>query len=111
MSEIEKFSVCRRCGNKIKGDRPNCPECSGPMDLMGYAEEKISFTDSHKAEQEYDKKNPWVISIVVIIAVVSAFLGLFIAGPIGVIVGLILGGFSYIISPFAVEKIKEIKHF
>ena len=111
MSELETFSVCRRCGNKIKGDRPNCPECNGPMDLVGYAEEKVSFTNSHKSVQEYDKKNPWVIIIVVILTVVSASLGLFIAGPIGVMVGLILGGFSYIISPLAVEKIKEIKHF
>ena len=47
--------------------------------------------------------------MVIAITVVSPFLGLVLAGWVGLVVGLVLSGIAYFIGPLALTKIIEIE--
>jgi hypothetical protein len=48
---------------------------------------------------------------VIAITIISPFLGLIVIGPVGVVVGLALGGVSYWLGPKAATKIIEKEKF
>lgn len=74
------------------------------------ASESIDVSDGVRWEtrSEYYRKNPKAFAVVIAITVFGPFLGLFLAGWLGVMAGLVLGGIAYWISPLASTRIIEI---
>lgn len=72
--------------------------------------ESIQVHSSLKWEtrKEYYEKHKGAAATVIAITVVSPFIGLFLAGPAGIFVGLALGGVAYYFGPKAATKIIEI---
>lgn len=64
---------------------------------------------SWQKRRESLQKRPGVLAVVITIAVASPFLGLVLAGWVGVVVGLVLSGIAYFIGPLALTKIIEIE--
>jgi hypothetical protein len=49
------------------------------------------------------------LGAVIAITILSPFLGFVLVGPLGVVVGLALGGLAYYLGPKAITKVIEIK--
>ena len=64
---------------------------------------------SWQKRREFLEKRPGVLAVVIAITIVSPFLGLVLAGWVGVAVGLVLSGIAYFIGPSALTKIIEIE--
>jgi ABC-type phosphate transport system permease subunit len=62
---------------------------------------------SWETRREYYEKHKGALGIVIAITVLSPFLGLVLAGPIGVALGLALGFLAYFLGPKAVTKVIE----
>ncbi len=112
MGEVTQAATCAHCGKSIalKHSGP-CPAC-GKEGKNIYVEIKESI-EVHSSLQwetkkEYYKKHKGAAVTVIAISVLSPFIGLFLAGPAGVIVGLGLSGIAYYFGPKAVTKIIEI---
>ena len=106
---------CAQCGLDIPGGdaqpRSPCPNCGSVARRIDESiEETIQVGDSYQYEHltEYYKKNKKILAAVIVIALVSPFLGLVLAGPAGIIVGLVLGGVSYALGPRAAIKVRQI---
>ncbi len=64
-----------------------------------------------ETRREFYEKNPKIKFVVLTIAVLSPFLGLLVSGVVGLTIGLLLSLISYLLSPRAVTKIREIQRF
>lgn len=93
------------------GPCPHCGEVGQNVHVV--LSNSVVVTDSLSGEKrrEYYQKNKKVLLVVIAITVISPFLGLVILGPLGVIVGLALGGVSYYLGPMAATKIIEREKF
>ena len=106
---------CSHCGQerseKDKGPCPNCGK-TGKTFIVNVKENglRISGSLNWKHTREYYEKNSGIHYVVIAITIGSPFVGLFIAGISGVLVGLIFGLLSYFIGPKAATKIREIRH-
>ena len=63
-----------------------------------------------QTRREFYEKNPKILIAVILITVISSFLGLFLGGPVGVVIGLALGTITFFISPRAITKVVEKNH-
>jgi len=74
--------------------------------------EVITISDSMRwqTRREFYEKNPKILIAVILITVISSFLGLFLGGPVGVVIGLALGTITFFISPRAITKVVEKNH-
>ncbi len=70
----------------------------------------ISGSAQYTSIREYYENNVWLIVIIIAITVFSSLIGFVIGGLLGVIAGLALGALSFVLSPKAIMKIKEITH-
>ena len=59
--------------------------------------------------KEYYKKNKPLYWCVLLITVVSPFLGLVVAGMLGVVIGLVVGLLTFVLGLNAVTKVLEIR--
>ncbi|MCU7875163.1 MAG: transposase [Candidatus Thiodiazotropha sp. (ex Lucinoma borealis)] len=104
-----KSITCSKCGSTLNESHSGpCPHCGAIGKTVHVVlSDAIEVSDSISGEQrrEYYQKNKKVLVVVVAITVISPFLGLFVLGPLGVVVGLVLGGVSYYLGPMAATKI------
>lgn len=63
-----------------------------------------------ETRREYYQKNPKILAVVILITLISPFIGFFLTGPLGIIIGLMIGLLTYLIGPRASTKIIEIHH-
>lgn len=111
MTEVNKFSACRRCGKKVKGDKTNCPECGGKMAFEVHINDTIHIRDSFSWEQirKYYKERPGLKKFINVIGAASIILGFFLDPIWGSSIGAIVWVASFILTPYAGPKIVEIR--
>lgn len=74
------------------------------------AEEKdTALSLSWTKRREFYERKRWALAAVIAISIGGSFLGLFIAGWPGVIVGLLLSVVTYFLGPLAETKVREIE--
>lgn len=108
---VSQKAECINCGHILS------PQHSGPCPECGEEGKKIGFTInrtlhfkrslSWETRKEYYEKHKGALGVVIAITVASPFLGLVLVGPIGVVVGLAVGGLAYYLGPKAVTKVIE----
>ena len=112
MDEVTETVTCANCGERIAPQHVGaCPKCGKEgKNTEVTIKESIPVHSSLNWEtrKEYYKEHKGAAATVIGATVLSPFVGLFLAGPIGVIVGLILGAITYYFGPKAITKIIEI---
>lgn len=114
-----KFFECEYCGLVFEdGNQKKCPRCGSDSILTN-----IHLTDSIKVSEtgkkiheyldeeeikEFTEKDNTKHYLVIFLTVLPPFLGLFIAGFPGVIIGLFLSLINYFLGPKAITKVREI---
>jgi hypothetical protein len=112
---MKESDICRDCGYRFRDEGNNgvpCPRCGGKNRIMSPSvHENIGLSDSvgWKSRREFYEKNRALLWVIVAVTVISPFLGLLLAGIPGVIVGLLLGGASYLLGPHAATKVREME--
>lgn len=106
--------ICQHCGHLLTVDHSGpCPNCGKTGKLVKKKMAAVACgvaSISWKSIHEYYENNRTAKVAVIVITALSPLVGLVLAGIPGVIVGLILGGLAYFISPYAVTKVREIRH-
>ena len=105
---------CSHCNEPLP-DRHvgECPKCGkkGRTIALGTAIERdVALPISWMSVKEFYEKNNKAHAAVIFITILSPFIGLFLAGWLGVFVGGITGAIAYFLGPKAVIKVREIKH-
>ena len=105
--------TCSHCGitltNEHSGPCPSCEKEGRNIRITPAPGVLIISSSAVTLIHEYYKKNKPIWFLSILVAVLSPFVGYFIAGPIGIVIALILGGISYLITPHAIIKIREIR--
>ena len=57
--------------------------------------------------REYWENSPWPFFLMLLLTLGSPFLGLFLAGWVGVVIGLMLGAIASVVGFFAVTRVRE----
>jgi len=104
---------CSHCRESLSSSHVGeCPKCgkTGRTVILGTAiETDIALPISWSSVKEYYETDKKAHVSVIIITAVSPFVGLFIAGWVGVFVGVLLGVGSYFLGPKAIIKVREIR--
>jgi len=114
MPKTNQKIICTHCGTPLSKDHAGpCPSCGKEgRKIIAIMNEVITISESWQRLRKFYKKNPKILIAVILITVISPFLGLFLGGPVGVVIGLALGTITYFIGPRAktpvVEKVVEI---
>ena len=114
MNEDSKVTAtCKWCGTSIPPTHMGpCPKC-GKKGKKITAEVKktigLNTSLNWKCRREFYDKNPKIKWLIIAITIGSSFIGLIFSGPVGVIIGLLVGGFLNFIVPPAVTKVREIE--
>ncbi len=115
MSQANSKIVCKHCGFTLTGDhRGPCPSCGKVgkiISVIGSGGAVFGGSVSVQTIRTIYQKNRAAFAILILITIVSPFVGLFIVGIPGIFVGLILSAISYFLGPKAVTKIIEKKYF
>ncbi|MEA1876819.1 MAG: hypothetical protein U9N86_08130 [Bacteroidota bacterium] len=112
---MENPDCCKDCGYKFSNERNGrvpCPVCGGKNRKMSpIVNDGINLSDSAgwKSTREFYEKNRALLLVVIAITIISPFLGLLLVGIPGLILGLLLGGVSYFLGPWATTKVREIE--
>jgi uncharacterized oligopeptide transporter (OPT) family protein len=87
-----------------------CPLCGNTiMSATTRGSAQISSTARLQSVREFYEKNTTALILSIVITVISSFVGLFVIGLIGVIVGLVLGALSFWVGIKAITKVREIR--
>lgn len=112
MDEVTQSTTCAHCGESISPQHTGpCPSCGkeGKNISVNIKESiQVRFSLKWETRKEYYQKHKGAAGAVISITVLSPLVGLFLAGPVGVFIGLALGGVSYYLGPKAATKIIEI---
>jgi predicted RNA-binding Zn-ribbon protein involved in translation (DUF1610 family) len=113
MSEVqERTTVCGGCGKSLPVDfTGRCPDCGClAMNRKVICRDQIGFRDilGWKSQREFIQKNLPLFYLSIALTIVSPIIGYFEIGLIGIAVGFLLGGISYVAGLYAVTKIREI---
>lgn len=104
---------CSGCGEILpEGFHEPCPNCGDTRKTHSVSvNEKVNATDtmSWQLIHEYYERHPVFLPLVICITFASPFLGLFLAGWNGVLVGLVIGLFAFVLGLRAITKVREIQ--
>jgi uncharacterized membrane protein YvbJ len=104
---------CRHCGEPLSGSYTGpCPKCGKEGKAISVSiTQSIAVSESigWQTTKEFYEKNHKALAIVIIITVFSPFIGLFIVGVPGVVLGFLFGVVAYFLGPKAVIKVREIR--
>lgn len=110
----EIWGVCKKCRGRVeRAHEGACPHCGA---IAGYDIAINAFEDLSEGLKEggaiskmstYFKKNWRLLVVVIVLTIALPFLGLFLAGWPGVIVGLIGSLLTLILGFFAVTRVEE----
>ncbi len=113
MSKVSSDIKCSHCGIPLSVSHSGpCPKCGKEgRSINESIVEGVGLSDSlsWKTTREFYEKDYWALAAVIIITILSPFIGLFLAGIPGALVGLFLGGIAYYIGPTAITKVREIR--
>lgn len=113
MTTVSKEKQCINCRAIFKDDQTaQCPVCGQlGRNITIKIDEEVKGVDSNiwEKKREFYEKNPVALAGVIGITIGAPFLGLFLVGWVGIIVGLALGALTYWIGPFAKTKVREIE--
>jgi hypothetical protein len=113
MTTIFQSTKCFGCGEPLpEGFTEPCPKCGDTRKTHDVSiHESVTATDSMSWQHvhEYYERHPILLLIVFAITIGSPFLGLVLAGWVGVIVGLVIGLFAFVLGLRAVTKVREIR--
>jgi hypothetical protein len=115
MRNTDDKITCSYCGTTLTNSHSDpCPACGKvgkkyTIDLSGGSVSSGSV-DIITTKTFY-QKTPVAHFFVILLIVISPFIGFFLIGFSGVIVGLILGAVSYFLGPQALTKIIEKNHY
>lgn len=91
MGEVTQLATCAHCGESISQQHTGpCPACGKEgKNICVNINESIQVHSSLKWEtrKEYYQKHKGAAGTVIAITVLSPFIGLFLAGPVGVVIG------------------------
>jgi len=114
MTKTNQKITCAHCGTPLsKNHAGPCPSCGKEgRKIIATINEVLTISESMRwqTRREFYEKNPKTLIAVRLITVISPFLGLFLVGPVGVVIGLALGAIAYFIGPLAITKVVEILH-
>lgn len=110
---IKSSSTCDNCKLKLPDSYTGtCPKCGhlGKTTVMQINDSlTISDSFSWKTTKEFYEKNKPMLAIVIVLSIISPLVGVVLAGIPGIIVGFIISGLCYFLSPLAIIKIREIE--
>lgn len=114
MGSVTHQSVrCSGCGQLLALDHSGpCPSCGDTRKTHNvYIEETINVASSlsWRHIRERYERHPVLLPIVIAITLASPFLGLVLAGWVGVLVGLGVGVITFLLGLRAVTKVREIR--
>jgi hypothetical protein len=113
MTTVSQSIKCSGCGKPLpEGFTKPCPKCGDTRKTHDVSiQETLTVSDSFKWQHihEYYERHPIFLPVVICITLGSPFLGLFLAGSVGVIVGLVIGGIAFLTGLRAVTKVREIR--
>ncbi len=108
-----QFTQCPACGKSLPQNHVgSCPKCGNTRKTVNaHIIDTLHFRECFQWEhiREYYERHWILLSIVLAVTVGSPFLGLFLAGWPGVVVGLIIAVITYFLGPQAVTKVREIQ--
>lgn len=110
-----KTVTCSHCGIKLQDNHSGpCPNCGEEgLNIHVVVTESVKFIESVSGEKrsQYYQRNKKALTLVIIITILSPFVGLYVIGPIGVLIGLVLGLIAYFVGPIAITKVIEKEKF
>lgn len=113
MTTVSQSTKCSGCGELLpEGFTKPCPKCGDTRKTHDVSiQETLTVTDSMSWQHihEYYERHPILLPIVICITLGSPFLGLFLAGLFGVIVGLVIGAITFFLGLRAVTKVRVIR--
>lgn len=114
MADSTKMSAtCRHCGASLAVNHTGlCPKCGKKgKDTKVVLSEAVKVITSltWEKQREFFETNRKLRNVIIAIIIISPVLGLYFSGVLGLIIGLVLGIVSYILSPYAVMKVREIE--
>ena len=113
MNTASRDTKCSHCGEPLANSHTGpCPKCGKVGKTISVSiTEDVVVSDSigWQTTKEFYKKNHKAFAVIVGITITSPFIGLFVAGIWGVVIGLLLSGIAYFFGPKAVIKVREIR--
>lgn len=113
MTAVFQSTKCSGCGEPLpEGFAKPCPKCGDTRKTHDVSiHESVTATDpmSWQHIHEYYERHPVLLPIVMGITMGSPFLGLVLAGWVGVLAGLFIGLIAFFLGLRAVTKVREIR--
>ena len=113
METVSQSSRCSACGESWPlnhlGPCPKCGDTRKVYDVHTEGSLRLHGSLGWKYIHEYYERHPILLPLVLAITVGSPFLGLVLAGWLGVVVGLVIGVVAFILGLRAVTKVREIR--
>jgi hypothetical protein len=106
-------ATCNHCGASVDPSRDepcsHCGEYAGKS-IQAAITDNIGVQDevSWARVREFLQYNLWWALVLAVIVLISPFVGLLIAGTLGLIIGLLLSVLSVPVGVFAVTRVREI---
>ena len=108
---VSQKAKCIHCGKELSLQHVGpCPECGKEGKEIGVTIDEtlqVKSSLSWETRREYYEKHKGALGGVIAITVLSPFVGLILVGPVGVVIGLALGGLAYYLGPKALTKVIE----
>lgn len=115
MSQTNSKITCKHCGFTLTDDHsgpcPSCGKIGKVTSVIASGGVVIGGSASVQTIRTVYQKNKAAFAILIVITIISPFVGLFLIGIPGILVGLILSAISYFLGPKAVTKIIEKRYF
>ncbi len=114
MTKMEQSLRCAECGTALSLDhKGQCPKCGSSkimhdVHIHENVGTSVSETVTKTSIREYYERHPVLLPVVLLITFGSPFLGLFIAGGAGVVVGIAVGATAFFLGLKAVTKVREV---
>ena len=112
MTTFERKETCVNCGCDRSNDGlETCPICGLKGRIIDFkVGEGVGARNKLSSEtiRTFYEKNLWLLMLIGPISLFGPFLGVVLMGWCGVFVGVALGIISFVVSPWAVTKVREI---
>lgn len=107
-------STCDNCKVKLpdahSGVCPKCGHLGKNTEIQINDSLAVSDSFSWRTTREFYEKNKPILTVIVVLSIISPLVGVVLAGVPGIIVGFLISGFCYFLSPRAIIKIREIEN-
>jgi hypothetical protein len=113
MNDIEKSTAfCKDCNAELPVSHSgSCPECGGLNKIVKVsliAKVVLSAAVNWEKRVEYWERNPRILTVVIVLSILSPFIGLYIIGIPGALIGLTISVLLLFLSLKAVTKVREV---